>query len=219
MDRADMDSVRSAFMSATRRADRLGFDYVEVHCAHGYLLSTFLSPRANQRRDEYAGSLENRMRFPLEVVREVRAVWPDDKPLGVKLNGSDFIEDGLTVEEAGLFAIELGKCGVDLITVSGGGVDPAQQISPEPGYQVPLAEHVRRVSGIKTAAVGMILSPEQAEEIVATGKADAVSLARGMLFDPRWPYHAAYRLGTELEYPRQYDRASPANWAGTKYAV
>lgn len=219
MSQADLNDVVEAFIAAAKRAERLGFDYAEVHCAHGYLLSTFLSPLSNRREDEYGGDIENRMRFPLEVVRQVRSVWPENKPLGIKINGSDFTEGGWTMEDAGRFAIELEKEGIDLITVSGGGVDPRQQIQSEPGYQVPLAEHVHRVSGVATVAVGMILSPEQAEEIVASGKADAVALARAMLFNPRWPYHAAHVLGAEHAYPLQYERAHPDVWPGARYFV
>ncbi|WP_026379460.1 NADH:flavin oxidoreductase/NADH oxidase [Afifella pfennigii] len=214
MDEADIEALLARFTASAERADRLCFDYLEVHCGHGYLLSSFLSPLANHRRDAYGGSLQNRMRLPLEVVRRVRAVWHSKKPLGIKINGSDFAEGGFTLEEAGRFAAELGAEGIDLITVSGGGVDPGQKIALGPGYQVPLAEHVRRQSGLATAAVGLIVSAAQAEEIVASGKADAVALARAMLFDPRWPYHAALELGAEHAYPPQYERAHPSIWPG-----
>lgn len=214
MTTAQIDDLVAAFVATAKRADRLGFDYLELHCAHGYLLSSFLSPLSNRRDDDYGGSPENRMRLPLRIARELRKVWPADKPLGAKVNGSDFVEGGWTATDAATLAGELKQAGVDMVTVSGGGVDPAQQINVEAGYQVPFAEEVRKASGVTTAAVGMIVRPEQAEEILATEKADLVALARAMLFDPHWPRHAAAALGAEIPYPPQYERASPANWPG-----
>ena len=214
MTRAGMERVRDAFVAAARRAERLGIDCVELHFAHGYLMSTFLSPLSNRREDAYGGSLENRMRYPLEVAAAVRAAWPRERALTVRVNGSDFTEGGWTPEDAARLATELRGIGIDGVTVSGGGVDPRQQIQAGPGYQLPFAEHVRKVSGITTTAVGMILTPKQAEAIVAEGKADMVALARGVLFDPRWPYHAAEKLGSALAYPPQYERANPRNWRG-----
>lgn len=214
MSRQDMDEVRDAFVAAVRRADRLGLDHVELHFAHGYLMSTFLSPLSNRRDDDYGGSLDNRMRFPLEVAEAVRGAWPAQRPLAVRINGSDFVDGGWTADDAAAFAVALGARGVDLVTVSGGGVDPAQQVDPEPGYQLPFARRVRAASGLATASVGMILTPAQAEAAVAGEEVDMVVLARGMLFDPRWPYHAAHVLGADLAYPRQYERASPAKWPG-----
>ncbi|MYZ49557.1 NADH:flavin oxidoreductase/NADH oxidase [Propylenella binzhouense] len=214
MTRADMEAVRDAFVAAARRAARLGLRYAELHFAHGYLMSTFLSPLSNRRTDEYGGSLENRMRFPLEVAAAVRAVWPAEAALAVRVNGSDFTAGGWTPEEAGVFARALRDIGMDGVTVSGGGVDPRQEIQAGPGYQLAFAEHVRKVSGIPTTTVGMILTPRQAEAIVAEGKADLVALARAILFDPRWPFHAARVLGIDLAYPPQYDRADPKHWRG-----
>jgi 2,4-dienoyl-CoA reductase-like NADH-dependent reductase (Old Yellow Enzyme family) len=216
MTAGQINDLVDAFVRTAERARRLGFDYLELHCAHGYLLSTFLSPLSNRRDDEYGGSLENRMRLPLRIARELRQVWPADRPLGAKINGSDFVEGGWTDADAAALATELGEAGVDMVTVSGGGVDPAQKINVEAGYQVPFAERVRRESGVTTAAVGMIVTPKQAEEILAAEKADLVALARAMLFDPHWPRHAAVTLEADLPYPPQYERASPANWPGYK---
>jgi len=210
LDRAGMDAARNAFVGAARRAARLGFDFIEVHSTHGYLLSEFLSPLANRRDDEYGGALENRMRFPLEVIGAVRAAW--EKPLGAKISGSDFAPGGWTADDAVIYAAELKKLGCDYVTVSGGGVVLDQKVPVAPGYQVPFAERVRRETGIVTGAIGLISDPRQAEEIVATGKADFVSLARGMLFDPRWPQHAAVALGGTARYAPQYERCAPKAW-------
>ena len=210
LDRAGMDAVRDAFVQASRRAARLGLDFVELHSTHGYLLSEFLSPLANRRTDEYGGALENRMRFPLEVVRAVRTVW--DKPLGAKISGSDFADGGWTPDDAVAYARELKKLECDYVTVSGGGVVLDQKVPVGPGYQVPFAERVRREVGIVTGAVGLISEPRQAEQILASGKADFVSLARAMLFNPRWPQHAAVVLGGTARYAQQYERCAPKAW-------
>jgi 2,4-dienoyl-CoA reductase-like NADH-dependent reductase (Old Yellow Enzyme family) len=212
LDRAAMDGVREAFVNAARRAARIGLDFVELHSTHGYLLSEFLSPLANRRTDAYGGSLENRMRFPLEVFRAVREVWPADKPIGAKISGTDFAEGGWTPEDAVAYARELKRSGCDYVTVSGGGVVLDAKVPTAPGYQVAYAERVRREVGITTGAVGLISDPRQAEEIVTSGKADFVSLARALLFDPRWPWHAALALGAEVRYPPQYERCSPKLW-------
>lgn len=210
LDRAGMEAVTQAFVAAARRAARIGLDFLELHSTHGYLLSEFLSPLANRRDDEYGGSLENRMRFPIEVVRAVRAAW--NKPLGAKISGTDFAEGGWTPEEAVAYARELKALGCDYVTVSGGGVVLDAKVPTAPGYQVPYAEKVRRGTGITTGAIGLISDPHQAEEIVASGKADYVSLARAMLFNPRWPWHAAVVLGAEVRYPPQYERSAPKSW-------
>jgi 2,4-dienoyl-CoA reductase-like NADH-dependent reductase (Old Yellow Enzyme family) len=212
LDRAGMNAVRDAFVQAATRATRIGLDFVELHSTHGYLLSEFLSPLSNRRTDEYGGSLENRMRFPLEVFRALRAAWPAAKPVGAKISGSDFAEGGWTPADAVVYARELKKLGCDYVTLSGGGVVLDAKVSTGPGYQVPFAEKVRREVGIKTGAVGLITDPVQAQEIVASGKADFVSLARAMLFDPRWPWHAAVALGGEAKYPVQYERCGPKLW-------
>lgn len=210
LDRAEMEAIKQAFVTATRRAARIGLDFVELHSTHGYLLSEFLSPLVNKRDDAYGGSLENRMRFPLEVFRALRAVW--DKPLGAKISGTDFADGGWTSDEAVAYARELKTLGCDYVTVSGGGVVLDAKVPVGPGYQVPYAEKVKRETGITTGAIGLISDPHQAEEIVASGKADYVSLARAMLFNPRWPWHAAIALGAELKYPPQYERSAPKAW-------
>jgi NADPH2 dehydrogenase len=212
LDRAGMDAVRDAFVASAKRSLRLGLDFVELHSTHGYLLSEFLSPLSNRREDKYGGSLGNRMRFPLEVASAVRAVWPRDRVLGAKISGTDFADGGWSGDDAVAYARELKRVGLDYVTVSGGGVVLDAKVPTGPGYQVPYAERVRRESGITTGAVGLISDPHQAEEIVASGKADFVSLARAMLFDPRWPQHAAVALGGEVRYPPQYERASPKLW-------
>lgn len=212
LDAAGLDKVRSDFAEATRRADRLGFDMLELHGGHGYLLSSFVSPLSNFRTDGYGGSLANRLRFPLEVIGAVRSAWPAGKPLGIKINGTDWAEGGSTPEEVVAYARALRDEGVDMITVSGGGVVDNQKVQVAPGYQLPVAEKVRREVDVTTCGVGMIYDPVQAEEIVASGKADMVAIARALLFNPRWPYHAALALGVDVPYPGQYQRASPQAW-------
>lgn len=214
MTRADMERVRDAHVAAAHRAERLGFDLVEVHAAHGYLLHEFLSPIANQREDAFGGSLENRMRFPLEVVKAVRAVWPTHRALGIRITGSDWVEGGITLDEAATFAIRLKAAGVDFACVSSGAVNATAIPKVEPGYQVPFAAHVRARAGLPVRAVGMITTPEQAETIIAEGQADMVALARGFLDNPRWGFHAAQTLGIEIPYPAQYERAAPKLWPG-----
>jgi NADPH2 dehydrogenase len=212
LDRAEMDKVRDAFVQATVRSERLGFDLIELHMAHGYLMHAFLSPISNQRNDDYGGSIENRMRFPIEVFDAVRAAWPKDKPLGVRISASDWVEGGWDVADSVVFAKAMQARGCDYICASSGGVSEKQQLQLGPGYQVPFAERIRRESGMTTMAVGMILEPDYAEAVVADGKADMVALARGLLYDPRWAWHAAEALGAEAAYPLQYDRSRPAKW-------
>jgi 2,4-dienoyl-CoA reductase-like NADH-dependent reductase (Old Yellow Enzyme family) len=210
LERQEITSLIEAFARAAERAQRIGFDAVELHGAHGYLLHEFLSPLSNRRDDEYGGSLENRMRFPLAVFSAVRAVWPADKPLGMRVSATDWVQGGWTLDETIVFARKLKARGCDWIDVSSGGIDPAQRVPVGPGYQVPFAEKVRAEVGMTTVAVGMITEPQQAEEIIATGKADIVALARGMLYDPHWAWHAAVALGAEASYPNQYLRCRPA---------
>jgi 2,4-dienoyl-CoA reductase-like NADH-dependent reductase (Old Yellow Enzyme family) len=212
LNRAGMERVRDGFVASARRALRMELDFVELHSTHGYLISEFLSPLSNKRTDEYGGSLENRMRFPLEIARAVREVWPRDRAMGSKISGTDFAEGGWAADDAVVYARELKRIGCDYVTVSGGGVVLDAKVPTGPGYQVPYAERVRRDSGITTGSVGLISDPQQAEAIVASGKADYVSLARGMLFDPRWPWHAAVALGADVKYPPQYERAHPKLW-------
>jgi 2,4-dienoyl-CoA reductase-like NADH-dependent reductase (Old Yellow Enzyme family) len=216
LSRHDMERIKQAFANAAKRAVRLGLDFVELHCTHGYLISEFLSPLANRREDEYGGNLENRMRYALEVFDAVRIAIPAGTPVGAKISGTDFAPGGWMPEDAVVFARELKKRGCAYVTVSGGGVVLDAKVPVGPGYQVPYAEQVKRETGITTGAVGLITEPAQAEEIVATGKADFVSLARGMLFNPRWGWHAALALGAEAYYPPQYQRCAPKMWPGAK---
>ncbi len=198
-----------AFAVATRRAHRIGFDAIELHGAHGYLLHQFLSPLSNQREDDYGGSLQNRMRFPLEVFAAMRAEWPDEKPLGIRVSAIDWFEGGWNMEGTVAFGRELAKLGCDWIDVSSGGLIAGEQISVGPGYQVTFAEQVRAQTGLTTMAVGMITEPRQAEAIISSGQADMVALARGMLYNPRWVWHAAAELGADVVYPNQYLRCRP----------
>ncbi len=207
-----LEQVKQQFVDATVRAARLGFDLVELHVGHGYLLHEFLSPLSNKRDDAYGGSSANRMRFPLEVFEAARRVWPADKPLGVRVSATDWVDGGWTPEETVVFARELKARGCDFIDATSGQVDPRQQIPFAPGYNVPFAEKIRKEAGIATMAVGMITQPRQAEEIVASGKADLVAIARGMMDDPRWAWHAARELGVEAPYAPNYQRAHPSVW-------
>lgn len=209
LDAAGLRRVRDAFVLAAKRAARLGIDGLEVHAAHGYLLHQFLSPIANQRTDEYGGSLENRMRFPLEVFDAVRAVFPADKPVGIRVSATDWMENGWNLEQTIAFATELKKRDVDWIDVSSGGISPLQKITIGPGYQVAFAQGVKEATGVATMAVGLITEPQQAEDIIANGKADFIAMARGLLYDPRWPWHAAAALGGTIEAPPQYWRSAP----------
>ena len=210
--RAGLKEVKQQFVDSTRRAARMGFDLVELHAGHGYLLHEFLSPLSNQRDDEYGGSTQNRIRYPLEVFEAVRAVWPEDRPLGARVSATDWVDGGWTPEETVIFARELKALGCDFVDVTSGQVDPRQQIPFAPGYNVPLAEQVKRESGIPVMAVGMITRPRQAEEIVAGGRADLVVIARAMMDDPRFAWHAARELGAETAYAPNYVRCSPAQW-------
>ena len=207
MNAADLARVREAFVQAAQRSARLGIDAIELHAAHGYLLHEFLSPLSNRRGDSYGGSLENRMRFPLEVFAAVRAVWPAAKPLGVRISASDWIEGGWDLAQSIEFARRLKAAGCDWIDASSGGLAPGQKIALGPGYQVPFAEAIRKEVGITTIAVGLITEPKQAEDIIASGRADMVALARGMLYEPHWAWRAAAELGGELRAPKQYWRA------------
>jgi 2,4-dienoyl-CoA reductase-like NADH-dependent reductase (Old Yellow Enzyme family) len=218
LDEAGIARVRDAFVAAARRAVAIGFDEVELHMAHGYLLHEFLSPLSNRRDDRYGGTLENRLRFPLEVARAVRDVIPARLALGARITGTDWVDGGWTVEDATLLASELKAIGVDFVCVSSGGVHGGIRVPVEPGYQVPLAARVRQGSGIATRAVGLIADAEQAERIVASGQADQVALARALLDNPRWVWHAADRLGVRIAYPPQYARVAAAQWPGARVA-
>jgi len=216
---ADLDALVDAFAAAARRALRVGLDVIELHSAHGYLLHEFLSPLSNRRTDEYGGSLSNRMRFPLRVARALREVWPRGRALGARISAVDWADGGFTLEEAIAYARELKAIGFDYLCVSSGGLVPWQKLKVEPGYQVPFAAAIREtVPGLPIRAVGMIVDPEQAEDIVASGKADMVAIARGFLDNPRWVWHAAERFGVKLDYPPQYARSHPSVWPGAKLA-
>jgi 2,4-dienoyl-CoA reductase-like NADH-dependent reductase (Old Yellow Enzyme family) len=209
LDAAGMQKVRDDFAATARRAARLGFEGIELHAAHGYLLHQFLSPIANQRTDQYGGSLENRMRFPLEVFDVVRANFPADRPVWVRISATDWVPGGWDIEGTVAMAGVLSQRGCAAIHVTTGGVSPAQAIKLGPGYQVPYAQRVKAETGMPTIAVGLITEPRQAESIIADGEADAVSLARAMLYDPRWPWHAAAELGGKVVAPKQYWRSQP----------
>jgi 2,4-dienoyl-CoA reductase-like NADH-dependent reductase (Old Yellow Enzyme family) len=210
--RAGLAEVKQQFVDATRRAASIGFDLIELHGGHGYLLHEFLSPIANQRDDEYGGSTINRMRFPLEVFEAVRAAWPDDRPLGVRVSATDWVEGGWTPGETVVFVQALKALGCDFVDVTSGQLDPRQQIPFAPGYNVPLAEQVKRETGMTVMSVGMITRARQAEDIIASGKADMVAIARAMMDDPRWAWHAARELGAETAYAPNYSRCHPSAW-------
>jgi 2,4-dienoyl-CoA reductase-like NADH-dependent reductase (Old Yellow Enzyme family) len=214
LDPKGLGRIRDAFAAAAQRADRLGFDLVELHGAHGYLLHGFLSPLANRRGDAYGGSLDKRMRFPLEVAAAVRAVWPRGKALGMRITGCDWLDGGLTSADAAVFAAALKEVGLDYVCVSSGGIAPHARVAVGPGYQVPFAETVKRGGAITVQAVGMIADPHQAEAIIAEGRADWVALARAFLDDPRWSWHAADALGAAVACPPQYRRSRPDLWPG-----
>ncbi len=212
LDAAGRQKVRDDFVATARRAALLGFDGVEIHAAHGYLLHQFLSPIANKRDDEYGGSLENRMRFPLEIFDAVRAVFPAERPVWARISATDWVPGGWDIEGTVALSRALRERGCAAIHVSSGGVSPQQDIKPGPGYQVPFAQRVKTEVGLPTIAVGLITEAAQAETIVATGEADAVSLARAMLYDPRWPWHAAAKLGAQVQAPHQYWRSQPREY-------
>jgi 2,4-dienoyl-CoA reductase-like NADH-dependent reductase (Old Yellow Enzyme family) len=209
LDLDGIERIRTAFADAAKRAARLELDAIQLHGAHGYLLHQFLSPLSNRRTDDYGGSLENRMRFPLEVFDAVRAVFPDEKPVTLRVSATDWVEGGWDIEQTIAFARELEQRGCAAIHVSSGGLDPRQKIPVGPSYQVPLARAIKRAVGIPVVAVGLITGFEQAEAIVGTEDADMVALARGMLYDPRWPWHAAAALGGHVKAPPQYFRSQP----------
>jgi 2,4-dienoyl-CoA reductase-like NADH-dependent reductase (Old Yellow Enzyme family) len=208
LDAAGLERVRDGFVAAARRAHALGFDVIELHGAHGYLLHQFLSPLANHRTDEYGGSLENRMRYPLEVFAAVRAAVPS-MTLGMRISATDWVDDGWDLEQSVRFAQELERIGCDFIHVSSGGVSTAQKIPVEPGYQIGFAERIKRDTGLPTIGVGLITEARHAEAILQAGQADVIALARAMLYDPRWPWHAAAELGAQVSAPPQYWRSQP----------
>jgi 2,4-dienoyl-CoA reductase-like NADH-dependent reductase (Old Yellow Enzyme family) len=207
MDEKTIAGTVSLFAASARRAREAGFDLIELHGAHGYLICSFLSPVTNRRTDRYGGSFENRVRFLLEVVDAVRSEWPDEKPLFVRVSCTDWMEGGWGIEDSVKLAQALKADGkVDLIDCSSGGVDPRQKVNLYPGYQVPFAAAVRSRSGMATGAVGLISSADMAEQIVASGQADLVVMARAFLNDPYWPLHAAKALKAKIPWPPQYER-------------
>ena len=212
---SEIQLLVDAFVASSERAKRIGFDVLELHSAHGYLLHQFLSPLSNQRSDSYG---QERMKFPLEVARAVREIWPREKALGARISGNDWVEGGLGPDDAVAYARELERIGFDYVCVSSGGLMSHARLNIGPGYQVPLAEKVKRNSKLKVRAVGMIADPEQAEAIIAGGKADMVAMARAFLDNPRWVWHAAERFGVKLDYPPQYQRARHDAWPGSRLA-
>ena len=209
LDHGGLAAVRDAFVEAARRSARLGFDAIQLHGAHGYLLHQFLSPLANQREDDYGGSLENRMRFPLEVFDAVRTVFPVERPVSMRVSGTDWAEGGWDLEQTIAFAKALAARGCSAIHVSSGGMTPVQKIPVGPSYQVPLARAVKAATNLPTVAVGLIAGYDQAEAVIGTGDADFIALARTILYDPRWPWHAAAHLGATVKAPKQYLRSQP----------
>ena len=209
LSRSGIRSIIDAFREAARRALEAGFQVVEIHGAHGYLINEFLSTLSNRRTDEYGGAFENRIRFALEVAEAVRGAWPLNLPLFLRISATDWVEGGWTVDESVELARRVARLGVDLIDCSSGGSAANAKVPLAPGYQVPFAERIRREAGILTGAVGLITTPQQADEIIRSEKADLVLLAREFLRDPYFPLHAARALGAEVDAPLQYSRAFP----------
>jgi 2,4-dienoyl-CoA reductase-like NADH-dependent reductase (Old Yellow Enzyme family) len=214
----DAEQIVQAFEQAARRAVRIGLNAIELHMAHGYLMHTIVSPISNHRTDQFGGSRENRMRLPLEIARRVRAIVPDNVALGARITGQDWLDGGWTLDDAAALATALKQAGLEFVCVSSGGVSADNRVKVGPGYQVPFARHVREKTGMVTRAVGMIVRPEQAEDILASGAADQIALARAFLDDPRWGWHAAEALGDKLSFPRQYARVSASLWPGAALA-
>lgn len=205
-----LHELTAYFVKAVERSERLGIDAIELHSAHGYLLHQFLSPIANQRTDQYGGSLENRMRYPIELFRAMRAAWPEHKPLGIRISASDWdTASSWGIEEAIVFCRSLEKEGCDWIDASSGGVSANQKIELKPGYQVQFAQAIKDAIDIPVMAVGLITQADQAEKIVGSGQADMVALARALLYNPRWVWHAAAELGATVTAPKQYWRCAP----------
>jgi 2,4-dienoyl-CoA reductase-like NADH-dependent reductase (Old Yellow Enzyme family) len=210
----DLARIPEAFAQAARRAVRIGFDAIELHMAHGYLLHAFISPVSNRRNDEYGGTLEGRMRFPLAVVRAVRAAVPEGIPLGARMTGNDWHDDGISLDEAVTVARMLRDAGLAYVDVSSGGIKADTRNPTTPAYNAPLAERIKRDAGLVTRTVGLIMTPEQAETVVAEGKADCVALGRAMLDNPHWGWQAARALGADVARPVQYKRVAPGMWPG-----
>jgi NADPH2 dehydrogenase len=218
LDEDELKRVKAAFAAAVVRADRIGVDVIELHSAHGYLLHQFLSPLSNRRSDAYGGSLENRLRFPLEVVEAARAALPADRPLGARISATDWTEGGFSLDEAVVYANALREAGVDFICVSSGGGVANARVPIGPGYQLGLARRIRQEAAVATRAVGLLVTPHQAEDALQAGDADLIALGRGFLDDPRWVWRAAHALGAEVAYPPQYIRAGDKLWPGARIA-
>lgn len=210
LDEAALSKLTSDYVSATKRAALAGFDLLELHCAHGYLLNSFLSPLSNDRTDAYGGDIAGRMRYPLEVFEAIRAEWPDHLPLGVRISATDWVKGGWDINNSVVFAKELKARGCDYIIPSSGGTVPEQKITVGRGYQVPFSAAIRERSGIPTMAVGMIEDGQHAEEILAADAADLIAIGRGMTYNPRWAWHAAEQLGEHAQFPPQYARSHPS---------
>lgn len=212
---ADLARIKAAFVASALRAQRPGFELIELHAAHGYLLHQFLSPLSNQRRDEYGGSLENRMRYPLEVFKAIREAVGNAMAVGVRLSATDWVEGGWDGEQSIQFSQQLEALGSDYIHVSSGGLSPQQAITVGPGYQLPFARDIREQVAIPVIGVGLITDPQQAEAALENGDADLIALARAVLYDPHWPWHAAASLGAQVRVPSQYLRSEPHGLKGT----
>jgi 2,4-dienoyl-CoA reductase-like NADH-dependent reductase (Old Yellow Enzyme family) len=212
LDERGLSEVKQAHVDAAFRAQRIGIDLLELHAAHGYLLHEFMSPLGNTRIDRYGGSVENRIRFVLEIFGDVRQAWPTEKPFGTRISATDWIDGGWDIEDAIVLCRELKSLGCDYITVSSGGLSPAQKIEIGEGHQVPLAARIREAVDIPVMAVGMINRPAHAQDIIATGEADMIAIARGMLFDPHWTWRAAAELKADFQAPPQYIRAKKSKW-------
>ncbi len=207
----EIAQLKTDFVNSTKRANEIGFDAIEVHAAHGYLLHQFLSPLTNLRDDQYGGSLENRMRLPLEIFAAMREVWPEEKPMGVRISATDWVDQGWDLSQSEVFAKELDKLNCDWLDVSSGGLHPKQRITTGPGYQLPFAEAIKKHIDMPIMSVGEITQAQQANQIIQNGQADLVAIGRAMLYNPRWTWHAATELNVDLTYPNQYLRCRPAN--------
>jgi len=208
----ELDEIAQAFVRAAQRAVRIGFDVIEIHSAHGYLLHEFLSPLVNSRTDEYGGPLANRLRFPLSVIRAVRAAVPRNVAVGLRISGTDWVEGGWDVAQSIAYVRAAQELGIAYVCVSSGGIRAKVQVPAAPGYQVALAHEIRQATGAVTRAVGLITAPQQAEQILAAGSADMIALARAFLDDPRWGWHAADVLGAKVHFPSQYHLVRSEGW-------
>lgn len=209
-DADDLQHIAESYLAALKRADEAGFDLVELHAAHGYFLNTFLSPLSNFRDDQWGGDIEGRMRYPLEIFRRLRAAWPEHKPMGVRLSVTDWVQGGWDIASSVVFAKRLKALGCDYVAISSGGISPDQKITVGPGYQVPAAAQVRAQSGMPVMAVGMLSDPSVANSVLTEEQADLVAIGRGMLFNPRWGWHAGLTLKGEMRVADPYLRCHPS---------